>query len=128
MLRLERGGDYANTLDVKKGGTAAVVQMARLFALSSGVTAVGTRQRLEQSAGQGAVSKKGAQDLIDAFDFLNLIALQQQAEQVRRGKKPDYHIDPNELGKMDREHLRDAFQIIKSMQTALATKYPVRNI
>lgn len=125
---VERGGDYANTLDVKKGGTAAVVQMARLFALSSGVTAVGTRQRLEQSAGQGAVSKKGAQDLIDAFDFLNLIALQQQAEQVRRGKKPDYHIDPNELGKMDREHLRDAFQIIKSMQTALATKYPVRNI
>ncbi|MDO5098283.1 MAG: putative nucleotidyltransferase substrate binding domain-containing protein [Corynebacterium sp.] len=125
---VERGGEYANTLDVKKGGTAAIVQMARLFALSSGVSAVGTRQRLTQSAGQGAVSVKGAQDLVDAFDFLNLIALHQQAEQVRRGEAPTYHIDPNALGKMDREHLRDAFQIIKSMQTALATKYPVRNI
>ncbi len=125
---VERGGEYANTLDVKKGGTAAVVQMARLFALSSGVSAVGTRQRLEQSAGLGQVSKKGAQDLIDAFDFLTLIALHQQAEQMRRGGDPTYHIDPNSLGKMDREHLRDAFQIIKSMQTALATKYPVRNI
>lgn len=125
---VERGGEYANTLDVKKGGTAAIVQMARLFALASGVTAVGTRQRLQQSAGLGAVSQRGAQDLIDAFDFLNLIALQQQAEQVRRGEAPTYHIDPNALSKMDREHLRDAFQIIKSMQNALATKYPVRNI
>jgi hypothetical protein len=125
---VDRSGEYANTLDVKKGGIAAIVQMARLFALSSGVNAIGTRQRLEQSAGQGAVSKKGAQDLIDAFDFLNLIALDQQAEQVRRGDSPDYHLDPNALGKMDREHLRDAFQIIKSMQTALSTKYPVRNI
>jgi CBS domain-containing protein len=29
---------------------------------------------------------------------------------------------------MDREHLRDSFQIIKDMQNALASKYPVRNI
>ncbi|MDO4760483.1 MAG: putative nucleotidyltransferase substrate binding domain-containing protein [Corynebacterium sp.] len=125
---VDRGGEYANTLDVKKGGTAAIVQMARLFALSSGVTAVSTRERLVQAGGKGAVSVKGAQDLIDAFDFLNVIALQQQAEQVRRGEAPTYHIDPNVLSKMDREHLRDAFQIIKNMQTALATKYPVRSI
>lgn len=102
--------------------------MARLFALASGVHAVGTRERLTQAAGHGAVSARGAEDLRDAFDFLNTIALQQQANQVRRGERPNYHIDPKVLGKLDREHLRDAFQIIKSMQSALATKYPVRNI
>lgn len=125
---VDRSGEYANTLNVKKGGTAAVVQMARLFALSSGVTAVGTRPRLLQAGEAGAVSKKGAQDLVDAFDFLNQIALQNQAEQIRRGEEPTYHIDPNSLSKMDREHLRDAFQIIKSMQNALSTKYPTRSI
>ncbi|MDO5076661.1 DUF294 nucleotidyltransferase-like domain-containing protein [Corynebacterium sp.] len=127
-LVVDRSGEYANTLDVKKGGTAAIVQMARLFALASGVHAVGTRERLSQAAGHGAVSARGAEDLRDAFDFLNTIALQQQANQVRKGERPNYHIDPKELGKLDREHLRDAFQIIKSMQSALATKYPVRNI
>lgn len=127
-LVVDRSGEYANTLDVKKGGTAAIVQMARLFALASGVHAVGTRERLTQAAGHGAVSARGAEDLRDAFDFLNTIALQQQANQVRRGERPNYHIDPKVLGKLDREHLRDAFQIIKSMQSALATKYPVRNI
>lgn len=125
---LDRSGEYANTLDVKKGGTAAVVQMARLYSLASGVTAVGTRQRLQQAAGQGAVSQKGAQDLIDAFDFLNTIAFRYQSAQLKRGEEASYHIDPQRLSKMDREHLRDAFQIIKGMQNALATKFPVRNI
>lgn len=127
-LVVDRSGEYANTLDVKKGGTAAIVQMARLFALASGVHAVGTRERLTQAASHGAVSARGAEDLRDAFDFLNTIALQQQANQIRKGQQPNYHIDPKELGKLDREHLRDAFQIIKGMQSALATKYPVRNI
>lgn len=125
---VDRSGDYANTLDVKKGGTAAIVQMARLYALSAGIDAVGTRLRLQSAASAGAVSERGAEDLIDAFDFLTTIALRQHAEQLRRGQKPNYHIDPKELGKLDREHLRDAFQIIKGMQSALSTQYPVRSM
>lgn len=126
-LVVERTGDYANTLDIKKGGTAGIVQMARLYALSSGSDAVDTRERLHQAAGK-AVSTKGAQDLLDAFNYLRLLTLQHQAKQLREQEKPDYHIDPKDMGRMDREHLRDAFRIIKSMQNALATKYPVRNI
>lgn len=124
---VDRSGEYANTLDVKKGGIHAIVQMARLFALADGIQAVGTRARLHAAAG-GAVSAKGAQDLVDAFDFLNAIAQRNQATQIHNSERPSYHIDPQRLSKMDREHLRDAFQIIKSMQNALATKYPVRNI
>ena len=40
----------------------------------------------------------------------------------------DYHIAPGRLSKMDRENLRDAFQIIKSMQNSLNLKYPIRSI
>ncbi|MBN9644623.1 DUF294 nucleotidyltransferase-like domain-containing protein [Corynebacterium mendelii] len=127
-LVVDRSGDYANTLDVKKGGTAAIVQMARLYSLAAGVEAVGTRQRLLLAAEHGAVSARGAQELIDAFDFLTGIALQQQAAQVRDGITPNYHIDPKKLKKIDRETMRDAFGCIKSMQTALATTYPVRAV
>lgn len=127
-LVVERSGEYGPTLDVKKGGTAGIVQMARLYALATGSEAVGTRERLSAAAGHGQVSRRGAQDLLDAFDFLSAIAFQHQARLIKNGEKPNYHIDPKTLGKMDREHLRDAFSIIKNMQTALATKYPVRNI
>lgn len=124
---LDRSGEYAHTLDVKKGGIAAVVQMARLFALASGAPEVGTIARLQAARGK-AVSEQGASDLIDAYEFLFTMTLRWQAEQIRAGHKASYHVDPGQLGKLDREHLRDAFQIIKSMQTALATKFPVRSI
>lgn len=124
---LDRSGEYAHTLDVKKGGIAAVVQMARLYALASGATEVGTIARL-QAAGGKAVSEQGASDLIDAYEFLFTMSLRWQADQIRSGAKASYHVDPAQLSKMDREHLRDAFQIIKSMQNALSTKFPVRSI
>ena len=127
-LVVERSGEYANTLNVKKGGTAGIVQMARLFALAGGVTALGTRQRLLEGAAAGSVSERGASDLVDAFDYLSSITLRHQASQLREEIVPDYNIDPNKLGKMDREHLRDSFQIIKGIQNALATKYMVRNV
>ena len=126
-LVVERDGDYANTLDIKKGGTAGIVQMGRLFALASGSSVVDTRQRLREAAGD-AVSRQGAQELLDAFDFLRALSFQHQARQLREGVQPDYHIDPKSLGRLERERLRDAFRAIKSMQNALATKYPVRNI
>lgn len=127
-LVVERSGEYGATLDVKKGGTAGIVQMARLYSLATGSDAIGTRDRLKASAGHGQVSVKGAQDLLDAFDFLSAMSFQHQSRLIKEGGTPNYHIDPKTLSKMDREHLRDAFTIIKSMQTALATKYPVRNI
>ena len=103
---------------MKKGGTAAIVQMARLLSITAGRDALGTLQRLDRSA----------RDLTDAFSFLNNITLNHQAEQIRRGEQPDYHVKPGRLSKMDRENLRDAFQIIKSMQNALNLKYPIRSI
>ncbi|APT84623.1 DUF294 nucleotidyltransferase-like domain-containing protein [Corynebacterium aquilae] len=127
-LVVERSGDYAHTLNVKKGGTAAIVQMARLFSLAVGAEVLPTRDRLLAAAGNGPVSERGGQDLVDAFDFLTTISLRHQAQQLRTGHDPDYNIDPKALNKMDREHLRDAFQIIKSMQNALATKFPIRTI
>ncbi len=123
---VERGGEYADTLDIKKGGTYPIMQMARLYALKAGVTEVGTRERLAAVAG-GVLSHKAAVNLTDAFDYLSSLALQHQSEQMRAGKQPDYHIAPDQLTSMNRENLRDAFGIVKKMQTALAQTHPVRS-
>lgn len=126
-LVVDRAGEYANTLNIKKGGIAALVQMARLFAIAGGRDALSTTQRLEGAAGT-AVSSRSAEDLVAAFEFFNSITLKHQMAQIREGKQPDYHINPQALSKLDRENLRDAFHIIKSVQSALSIKYPVRNI
>lgn len=126
-LVVERSGEYADTLDIKKGGLAAVVQMARLYSIAAGIPVVDTAERLRQSAGS-SVSKKGAQDLQDAFDYLQILTIRHQATQIRRGDQPNYRIAPGELSANDRDYLRDAFGVIKSLQAALASKYPVRTI
>lgn len=124
---VERSGAYADTLDVKKGGTAAVVQMARLYAIAAGVTEVDTLARLRAAAG-ASLSARGAEDLTDAYEYLSNLTWKQQARQVRAGEAPNYHIDPKQLPGRDRDALRDAFGVIKSMQTALAGAYPVRAV
>lgn len=124
---VERSGEYADTLDVKKGGTAAVVQMARLYAILAGESAVGTQERIAASKGT-SISPRGADDLEQAYAYLSNLALRQQAEQVRAGTTPNYHIDPSKMSSLDRDALRDSFRIIKSLQSALASKFPVRAI
>ncbi|WKD57790.1 Putative nucleotidyltransferase substrate binding domain protein [Corynebacterium capitovis DSM 44611] len=124
---LERSGDYAATLDVKKGGTAAVVQMARLYAITAGETELDTVARIRAAAGS-SISSRGADDLIDAYEYITTLALRHQAEQLRAGENPDYHIDPRALSSRDRDDLRDSFRVIKSLQAALSSQYPVRSM
>lgn len=124
---VERSGEYADTLDVKKGGTAAVVQMARLYAILAGESAVGTQERIGVSSGQ-SISPRGAEDLLRAYDYISNLALRHQAEQVRAGEEPNYRIDPKKLSNIDQDALRDSFRVIKALQTALANKFPVRSI
>ena len=124
---VERSGEYADTLDVKKGGTAAVVQMARLYSILAGTNAVGTQERIAAAAGT-SVSARGAEDLQRAYNHISNLALRHQAQQVRAGEDPDYHIDPKQLAHIDRDALRDSFRIIKALQTAMASKFPVRSI
>lgn len=126
-LVVERSGDYASTLDIKRGGTAAVVQMARLYAITAGVNETDTVARLKAAAGN-TVSQKGAADMLDAYEYLTNLAMRHQAKQVRAGERPDYHIDPKQLAERDRHALRDAFGVIKSLQNALSNAYPTRAV
>ena len=125
-LVLEKGGEHAETLDIKKGGTAAVVQMARLFAVAAGLPQLSTRERLAASAGAGSVSRQGAQDLADAFEFLCTVQLHHQQAQFNAGTQPNNHIYPKRLSSLEREHLRDAFGVIRKLQQSLGAKYPIR--
>ena len=126
-LTLTRRGEHAHTLNVKAGGLAAIVQIAWLFGIIAGQDTLSTRSRLAQSAGE-SMSHGAADDLVNALDFLTSISLRAQVGQLNRDEEVTYHIDPRNLTTLERENLRDAFQIIKRVQSAMAVKFPVRNI
>ncbi|MEO7587719.1 MAG: DUF294 nucleotidyltransferase-like domain-containing protein [Arachnia sp.] len=123
---LETRGEHKNTLDLKAGGVIAVVQMARLFALSKGLTQVNTRARLEAAASVHALSKENAENLADAFELINHARLRHQIRQLKSGRVPDNHVSPSDLSAFEKRHLRDAFGIIRKMQGAVGYVHQIQ--
>lgn len=124
-LVVARRGEYRNTLEIKAGGIAPVVQIARLHALAAGSDEVATLDRLDAAAVGGVVARSDAENLAEAFRFLRGLAYRHHARQIAEGRVQDNNVDPSTLGTKDRHRLRAAFRIIATAQGALALKYRV---
>lgn len=122
-LVLIGSGEHRKTLDLKHSGIVPVVDLARIYALDAGLPPVNTRDRLEAGQQAGRISEGGARDLIDALDFLSLIRLRHQARQIREGRPADNFLAPDELSAFERGHLKDAFSVVKAMQSAAVAAY-----
>ncbi|GAA4399392.1 DUF294 nucleotidyltransferase-like domain-containing protein [Fodinibacter luteus] len=125
---LEKAGSHRHTLDIKRGGIGAVVELARVHALSTGSPAVNTRSRIEAAREAGILGDDKAADLRDAFEFISYVRLRHQAAQVRRGDLPDNHVSPDDLSSFDKRHLREAFSIVRHAQSTLAHRFPMHYI
>ena len=124
-LVLEKAGDHVDTLDIKRGGIGAVVELARAHALSVGSPAVNTQARIAAAREAGILGDARADDLRDAFEFISYVRLRHQAARVRAGEPTDNFVSPDELSSFDKRHLREAFAIVRAAQSALAQRYPM---
>ena len=124
-LVVARRGEYRNTLEIKAGGIAPVVQIARLHALAAGADEVATLDRLDAAAVAGVVARGDAENLAEAFRFLRGLAYRHHARQIAEGHEQDNNVDPSTLSTKDRHRLRAAFRIIAGAQDALALRYRV---
>ncbi|MDF2234986.1 putative nucleotidyltransferase substrate binding domain-containing protein [Albimonas sp. CAU 1670] len=118
-LSVIRSGAHRNTLDLKIAGVVPIVDLARIYALRGGIEAVNTRERIVAARDLGVISRAGAHDLLDAYDLIAETRLRHQAAQIARGAAPDNYLAPDGLSDLERSHLRDAFLVVKTMQSAL---------
>ncbi|GAA5135051.1 putative nucleotidyltransferase substrate binding domain-containing protein [Thalassotalea piscium] len=116
------GKDKA-TLDLKHNGIAPIVDLARIYALAEGITATNTIERLSLAAGTRSLTKSSAANLIDAYEFLGILRMNHQAVKIQAGEAPDNFLAPKNISKLEREHLKDAFKVIKTMQDNRQTTY-----
>ena len=110
-------------IDLKSGGIAPIVQIARLAALSKGGAQLNTIDRLRAASSTNALSEEKAADLTDAFEFISYVRLQHQVKQMKKGQQADNLIDPASLSSFERRHLKEAFAIIRKTQGTLAYLY-----
>jgi CBS domain-containing protein len=113
---LIQNGKHKSTLDIKHNGIAPIVDLARIYALSEGISAVNTIERIKLSAGSASLSSSSAANLIDAYQFLTMVRLVHRAKQIQQNIAPDNYISPKEISRLEREHLKDAFKVIKTLQ------------
>jgi CBS domain-containing protein len=116
---LIRSGEHKNTIDLKLSGVVPVVDLGRIYALLGSLEEAGTRDRIEGARAGGVISESGAHDLLDAYDLIAETRLRHQAAQIAGGKSPDNFMNPADLSELERNHLRDAFMVVKTMQSAL---------
>ena len=114
-----RSGEHKNHLDLKMNGVVPVADLGRCYALVGQLTAVNTRARLVAAGEAGVISPSGARDLVEAYDLIAETRLQHQARRVKQGERPNNFMAPSDLSEFERSHLRDAFVVVRTMQSAL---------
>ncbi|MCY4151059.1 MAG: DUF294 nucleotidyltransferase-like domain-containing protein [Aestuariivita sp.] len=115
-----RAGEYRNKIDLKHNGVVPVVDLGRVYALRAQLTPANTLTRLTAAESVREISSSGARDLIDAYDLIAETRLEKQALQIKSGDAADNFMAPSDLSDFERSHLRDAFVVIKTMQSALS--------
>ncbi|MEO1705756.1 MAG: putative nucleotidyltransferase substrate binding domain-containing protein, partial [Pseudomonadota bacterium] len=113
-----RSGEHRNELDLKLNGVVPIVDVARIYALSGRLRPANTRARIKAAMDARLLSPSGGADLLDAYDLIAGLRLSHQAEEVRGGDKPTNFLDPSRLSDFERSHLRDAFVVVKTLQSA----------
>ena len=114
-----RSGEHKNHIDMKHNGVVPVVDLGRVYALIGQLEPANTRARLEGAENAGVISASGARDLIEAYDLIAQTRLENQARLVRSGRAPDNFLAPSDMSDFERSHLRDAFVVVRTMQSAV---------
>ncbi|MGB0670927.1 MAG: DUF294 nucleotidyltransferase-like domain-containing protein, partial [Rhodospirillales bacterium] len=120
---LIKGGEHDHSFDMKHSGVVPIVDIARIYSLHTGCESVNTHERLISGKESRFLSPSGARDLQDAYEFIAITRLKHQARQIKAGQKPNNYLEPDDLSPFERSHLKDAFSVVKTIQSAMENKH-----
>jgi len=119
-------GKQVQSLDVKQAGIAPITNVARVLAIEAGITENRTLRRLRDAAAMGRLEEESRVGLAESFDLLWQIRVETQTRAVERGEPPDDSVQPELLGPLTRQGLREAFRMIDQVQDRLAAGLGIR--
>ncbi len=123
---VQQSGERRGQLDLKSGGLAPVVGLARWIGIVTGDSRGTTPQRLHRGAERGVVSDAEARTLTGAFEDIYTLLLDHEVDTVRSGAEPTTYIVPKTLDRLTRRHLRESFRAIAAIQTRIDQDWLIR--
>ena len=110
-------------VDLKEGGIAPIVGLARVYALEAGSQSRSTIDRLEDAAHAGSLSQQGAETLAETFRFLQWLRLRGQLDEITSKREPDNKIRLDQLSHLEKRYLKDAFLAIREIQESAELRF-----
>jgi CBS domain-containing protein len=107
LITAEGKGD---AVDLKKGGVFPIVHGVRSLAIERGIMETSTSARIAKLVEAGALKPEFGRELTQAFQFLLSLRLDSQLSESGSLMKPAT------LSSMERDLLRDAFQVVKQFR------------
>jgi CBS domain-containing protein len=111
LITSEGKGD---ALDLKKGGIFPIVHGIRSLAIERGLLETGTDKRISRLREMGVLQADFARELSQTFRFLLMLRLDGQL--AASAGSSGTLVRPSLLSSMERDLLRDAFQVVKQFR------------
>jgi CBS domain-containing protein len=122
-LHVERDGEHAHQLDIKKNCLIPLINIIRLFSLESGIAETVTIERLAALKAVHPVAMTAGEDLAHAFEFVSLLRIRHQHEQIALDIEPDNFIDPRRLSALELNNLKAICRLIEKILDEIKGRY-----
>ena len=121
---LEQDGRHNNTINIKRRGIAPLNDVIRVHALGVGSRAQNGFERLDEITRAGALPAGQTDKLSYALEFLSIVRMRHQAQEIKNDHEPHNAIQPEHVSDTERHNLKEAFQILSNAQKFLRFRYP----
>jgi CBS domain-containing protein len=118
---LQADGTRSAQLDIRQSAIAPIVELGRWGSAVAGLVEGSTPERLRAAAAAGAMTEGDARTLADAFELGLELRIGHHMEQLAAGRPPDDLLDPAQISPLMRDHLRDVFRAVGSVQRRLSS-------
>ncbi|WP_442487494.1 DUF294 nucleotidyltransferase-like domain-containing protein [Halomonas litopenaei] len=122
---MEKDGKHNNSINLKRRGTAPMVDLIRIHALACGSRAQNSFDRLDDIDRTQLLAPGVSDKLRYALEFLSMSRIRHQVIDLEHEHEPDNNIEPENVSSEERHNLKDAFQALSNAQKFLKFRYPL---
>jgi CBS domain-containing protein len=125
---VEKSGEHKNELNLKFKCIAPLLNIVRLFSLEKRIPETSTIERINRLKSLHDTVRESGDELEQAFEFLMLLRIQHQLEQIEAGKEPNNFINPDRLSNLEKKTLKDICHLISDIQEMIEQRYMLGRI
>ncbi|GKW48699.1 DUF294 nucleotidyltransferase-like domain-containing protein [Halomonas sp. NCCP-2165] len=122
---MEKDGKQNNSINLKRRGTAPMVDLIRVHALACGSRAQNSFERLDDIARTQLLPAGTGDKIRYALEFIAMVRIRHQVIDIEEEREPDNNIEPANVSDSERHNLKEAFQVLSNAQKFMKFRYPI---